>query len=369
MKNEIHAPLFSRIALVFLLCVMMSVTLLMAGSSSGATEQRITRTRAEIDALIEEVGRTKPDWWDSAEMIYPETLELDWPMKAEGDWNSRKNVGQFIWDIINPNPGRWHGGIRLVHHILTLNKDEPAKVTRDMQTLGGMYHNLLEDWPRAVFWWRKSGGNTFGLAHCYWELGNKDMAVKILKRLGGDYTRHGSIIKLWADMGEFDKAIKLAEAKARTGMPDTAYLAAAEACRFEGKYKRAIAYYEKVLATPDRERKGDIEYNKKRASASIEAIKLFHMLDLERVPDGVYQSDSFGYNGQVYVEVQVKDSQIESVKVTQHREKQFYSAITDTIKQIMKRQSVKGIDTTTGATITSEAIINAAAKALASGME
>ena len=42
---------------------------------------------------------------------------------------------------------------------------------------------------------------------------NKDMAVDILERIRSDYTRHGSVIKLWADMGEFDKAVELAEAK------------------------------------------------------------------------------------------------------------------------------------------------------------
>ena len=75
------------------------------------------------------------------------------------------------------------------------------------------------------------------------------------------------------------------------------------------------------------------------------------------------------YAGQLYVEVDVKGGRIESVRVTQHRERQFYSAITDTIQQIVAKQSVKGVDATTGATMTAEAIINATAKALAGGMK
>ena len=67
----------------------------------------------------------------------------------------------------------------------------------------------------------------------------------------------------------------------------------------------------------------------------------------------------------VQVEVVVRSKRIDSVRVTQHREKQFYSALTDTPYKIIEKQGVKGVDTTSSATITSEAIINAAAKALA----
>ena len=67
------------------------------------------------------------------------------------------------------------------------------------------------------------------------------------------------------------------------------------------------------------------------------------------------------------VEVVVKAGTIESVKVTQHREKQYYSSLTDTPRKILARQGVSGIDATSSATITSEAIINATAKALADG--
>ena len=67
--------------------------------------------------------------------------------------------------------------------------------------------------------------------------------------------------------------------------------------------------------------------------------------------------------------VVVKNARIESVRVTQHTEKQFYSAITDTTARIIAKQGVKGVDMTSGATITAEAIVNATAKALANGMK
>ena len=89
--------------------------------------------------------------------------------------------------------------------------------------------------------------------------------------------------------------------------------------------------------------------------------------DVRKVADGTYREIGAGYNGPMEVEVKVSGGRIESVNVVRHREKQFYSALTDTTSQIIKKQSVQGIDTTSRATITSVAIINATAKALAQG--
>lgn len=356
-----------------LACVVMSASLCMAQDATQS--QSDTRTRAEIEALIEQVGREKPDWWDAVELTYPPTLDLDWPLRPVGDWNARKNVGQYIWDIINPNPGRWQEGIKLVHFLMIRHKDDRAKMARSMDVLGRMFHDLMEDWARAVFWWRMSeryGGRVdpLRMAHCYWRLGNRTMAVEALSAMSYDYTRHGALIKLWADMGQFDKALRLAEQKAATGMPVIAYLAAGDACRLAGRYEQAIQYYRKVLdpTLPQGGRQGDEEKAKERARASIEAIKLFDTLDVARVPDGTYKASSIAYAGPLEVEVTVAKGRLNAVRVTQHREKQFYSALTETPRQIVARQGVTGVDAVTGATMTSEAIINATAKALAGGM-
>jgi uncharacterized protein with FMN-binding domain len=82
------------------------------------------------------------------------------------------------------------------------------------------------------------------------------------------------------------------------------------------------------------------------------------------VPDGAYRDSSVGYSGQVGVEVTVSGGKIGAVKVTQHTEKQYYSSIKDTCAQILVKQGAKGVDATSGATITSEAILNATVKAL-----
>jgi uncharacterized protein with FMN-binding domain len=96
-------------------------------------------------------------------------------------------------------------------------------------------------------------------------------------------------------------------------------------------------------------------------------MRLFEKADVAKVADGTYKADSLGYEGPVEVEVTVQNHRIANVRVTQHKEKQFYAAISDTPAKIIAKQGVKGVDATSNATITSEAIINATSKALASG--
>lgn len=352
--------------------------LLMGAAASGAERPqtgKLTRTRAEVEALIKQVGATSPDWWDSAKLVYPNTLDLDWPMKPPGNWNNQVNVGQYIWDVINPNPGRWHQGIRLVHFLMIKHQNDRAKVARAMQTLGSMFHNFTQDWTRAVFWWRMS--MKYGarvdptrLANCYWQMGCEEMAREILVTIGNDYTRNGEVIKLWADMGQINKALQLAEAKARNGMPHIGYVAAGNACRQAAMYREALAYYQKAVRAPLPARQNnDSTRARQQAQEAIETIRLFEMLDLNEISNGVYSARSTAFNGPLHVEVKITDKRIESVRVTKHREKQFHMAIEETPRQIVRKQTVKGLDAVTGATITSEAIISATATALAQAMK
>ena len=123
----------------------------------------------------------------------------------------------------------------------------------------------------------------------------------------------------------------------------------------------ALGHYQKALTAAEGGR--DLKQAKARAQANIEAIKLVELLDLKRVPDGTYRDSSIGYNGPVHVEVQVANGRIANVKVVKHEEKQYYSSITDTCQQMILKQGAKGVDATSGATITSEAILNAGLKA------
>jgi uncharacterized protein with FMN-binding domain len=102
---------------------------------------------------------------------------------------------------------------------------------------------------------------------------------------------------------------------------------------------------------------------------NIEAIRVFDKLDLKRIPDGKYRGAAPAYAGELQVEVTVQGGRLEDVKVVRHEEKQYYAAMLETPRKIIQEQGVRGVDATTGATITSEAIINATAKALGAALK
>ncbi|MDA1232730.1 MAG: FMN-binding protein [Planctomycetota bacterium] len=282
-------------------------------------------------------------------------------------------MGQYLWDRINPNPGKWREGVRLMHHIMSTTQDK-ALQQRVMLTLGSIYHNLHQDYARAAYWYQQAGIDTapgnrpqagLRLASCYWHLGSKPMALAMLKSMT---TKPYAAIKLLGDIGETKDALDMAERFSKSGEACVCFLYAGDACRVAGRLKDAEDYYRKAITAikPDEADKPHRKRDKARAESSLSAIE-FYTLDPKQVKDGTYTSSSIGYEADVKVEVVVKAGRIVDVRVVQHREKQFYSSITDTPKKIVARQSLKDVDATTGATITSEAIINATAKAMADG--
>ncbi len=330
------------------------------------------RTPAEINRLINQAGATRPDWFDATPLDYPRTIDLSWP-KYKGPWNPNKDAGQFIWSRINENPRRWKEGVKFLHHVLSVNKTNSSAQQKAVEKLGHCYHNLLGDWARGAFWWRKleqhNMNSYLGLADCYWKLGSKQMVAESLDKISTDRTRYGSVIKLWSDMGELKTALRLADTSARAGNKSGAYVAAGDACRQHGRFSESIAYYQKVLPLPTTNRDGKknfiLDRNRQHAQTAIENIKTFETLDVSRIPDGTYSGSSLSYVGDLAVDVTVQGGRITSVRVTKHKDKQYYSALTDTPKRIVEVQGLKGVDAFTGATITSQAIINATAKALA----
>jgi uncharacterized protein with FMN-binding domain len=273
-------------------------------------------------------------------------------------------MGAYLWDIIDPNHSRWPEGIKLIQQTLTLNKGNAEAQKKAMAALARIYTEMMQDYARGAFWAKKAGNQPIILAECYLKLGCDSAAIAILKQLGEDDTRNAQIVKLWADSGDLKTALALAERKAKSGDPTAAYLAAGDACRRVGDLPRATKFYEQAVAASNSKER-DVKVNIKRATASLEAIKLFDGLDLKKIADGNYVADSLGYVGQVEVTVTVKDHRIQAVEVSKHKEKQFYASLTAVPAQIVAKQAVVGIDSTTGATVTSEAIINASAKALA----
>ncbi len=344
-----------------------------AASPRTGSAGRAKRTKAAVDAMIDAQGRAKPDWWDSTPLVYPSTLDLDYPERPSGPWNREKNIGQYMWDVINPNPGKWREGVRFMHHVLSVNQDKPIVRRRVMNDLGRMYCVLLQDYARAAYWWRKAGvdqddrfWNRIHLAECYWKLGNAEMALDLLRRTEPQF----GTVKLLADMGRTAEALKLAQSWMGQDWDDVVCIYAGDACRVAGDQRKAMQFYQKVLdLKAEGKAKRRIERNQRRARANLDGLKLFDLLDLAKVPDGTYRAASLGYEADVEVEVKIQAGRIEDVRVVQHREKQFYSSISETCQKIIARQAVTGIDATSGATITSEAIVNATAKALAPAMK
>ena len=345
-----------------------------AGRKTGVVTKP-TRTREEVEELIETLGRKRPDWWASVPLRYPKTLLLTWPRPKHGEpWTPGKYPGQYVISVVNPNPSRWKEGAKLFHHMLTVNQDNREGLASTMDRLGHIYGNLLGDYARAAFWLRKASKAryptewlTVALANCYWQLGNAEMAKEALRK---SQASNSTAVKLWAEMGDLETALALVEKQARWRAPEGAYLAGGDACRSHGRYGDAIAYYNKVLALPVNRR--EPEHIKKchtRARASIDAIRVFENLDLGLVADGVYQGSALGFRGNIEVAVEVRRGRIESVKVIRHKEDWFFSSLTDIPDQIVRNQGLRGVDAVTSATVTSTAIVNAAAKALAAGME
>jgi uncharacterized protein with FMN-binding domain len=109
--------------------------------------------------------------------------------------------------------------------------------------------------------------------------------------------------------------------------------------------------------------------NQEHARASIESIKVHETFDIKRVADGTYRDNCLAYNGELHVSVTVKDHRITDVKVTRFQEKQYYASLTEIPRAIIERQDFRGVDATTGATVTADSIKNAVAHALSQGVK
>lgn len=82
--------------------------------------------------------------------------------------------------------------------------------------------------------------------------------------------------------------------------------------------------------------------------------------------DGTYTGSAFGYGGKTYLTITISGGQIVSIEQTNQDTPEFFDPAWSMIySQIMANQSADGIDTVSGATYSSEGILDAAQKALA----
>lgn len=329
-----------------------------------------TRTALEVRTLIQQTGQEKPDWWDSTPLDYPDTLDLSWRQVRKG-WAPQHNLGAYMYTNIVEHPERWKEGIKLLHHALEVNRrnNDRRGVDLTLRNLADRYRNLLQDYARSAYWNQRAGiCDATALSECYWKLGSTTLAISLLETVGADHSRTGKVIKLWGEMGELGKALALADEAAKSSrFPDAAYLAAADACRYNGRYDWAMQCYQQVANATRGGR--DLKVNKERARASLQSLRGAENIDLSRIPDGTYRGSAAGYKGPVEVEVTVGGGRIESVRVTQHQENWYLASIDYVPEKIVEEQGIEGVDAVTGATTTSRAVINAAASALVSAVE
>lgn len=336
-----------------------------AGADAATSDEPPTRSKAEVEKLIETAGSTHPDWWDDVPLVVPQGLDLTYEAPKGGRWQPRKYIGQYVVTVLRPHPDRWRGGIRLLHHAAEVNKDHPERRRKSLQHLGRAYFEWEHDWARAAYYWSQAGTNGIEVAECYWRLGCKPLGIQTLRRFPRDLTREATVIKLWGEFGDLRRALSLAQAKARIGHADVAYLAAGNACRLHGKFDQAARFYQEVAKVSKGTR--DLGRNKMRAQRNLDALVAFANVDVSKIADGTYRSSSRGYRGDVDVEVTVEGGKITDCKVSRHKDDWCARAPMVVPERIVRKQGIAGVDAITGATISSEAILNAAAQALADG--
>lgn len=360
------------------LCRWVAVALALASWAPATDATPTVKSETEVLKIIAGEGATEPAWLASTPLKYPPTLDLTWAQPPKGGkWDANKWLGQHVWSSINENPPRWKGGIKLMYKVLDVNKDDPAKKARTCQTLGMMYFNYFKDYARAAYWWKQAQtcapgaikddpdqpGLDILLGICYHHLGNSAMARKMVERFQNDDTRRGDLIQAWAVFGELDRSLKLAETRIRSQSPDVGWLLAGDVLRAAERYDEALKYYDLFLKNAKGALKGDAKHNRERAQDGMDTIKYFNLFDLTKVPDGTFKGSATGYRGPVEAVVTVQKHKITDVKVN-HKEDQAYSSVTDMPAAILAKQSVKGISATSGATMTANAIVMGAAKAL-----
>ncbi len=358
-----------RFSVVLLLMLSCSGSFLAAGEK--AQDQPLPagadklRTRAQAEALIKK-SAGHPGWVKSTKIKLPITLRLDWIVAKKG-WQPDYNLGDHMISRVYPHPDKWKYGIKLmalsVQYCEERNQNVDFRKSYDM--LGHLYLDFFGDPARAAYWWLRGNGSPVRLAECYRRLGCMELVFKNLKMAGSDGTRTGEIIRGWAEAGELRKALMLAAKKSRTNNRDVALLAAGNACRFHGKYADARINYQRLLSFTRGSH--DFKENKERAMNALKALEFFENLEMAKVADGTYKSSCKGHRGNVSVSVTVSGGKITNAQVTSHKEDWSARSIEYVPEAIVKMNGIKGVDVISGATITSDAIINATATALKQG--
>jgi uncharacterized protein with FMN-binding domain len=338
-----------------------------AAGAEPAAGAKPAVSRSAVEALIDKAGKESPAWLDSTPLVCPATLDLTWTVPVNRAWVADKDISAYFIKTIDPNPSRHQEGCKLMHHVLTVNKDRKDARTRAMAMLGRIYGVYLHDYARGAYWYRKAAASgeiserdAADLGYYYWKLGSREMA---LAELSGFKKLGPRAIHVLGAMGEVDKA--LAVARRLTPAEPAVYLDAGDACRYNGRYAEAATWYQKMLSVPvDPKRPGRFPRWFACASNRLEGIKGLEKLDLKQIPDGTYRGEGIGYRAPVKVEVAVKAGRIESVKVVETKEDWPLNTLQVVPAMIVEKQSVQGVDAVSGASYTTHAIVIGTGNAL-----
>jgi uncharacterized protein with FMN-binding domain len=346
-------------------CSCVALCSIMALAWSAEEAPRVTRTTAEVKALVREAGKTPAEWLADTPLNAPRGLSLRWSNRSRA-WNPTRNIEHYLAAQIDPNPDRLKEGIKLLHHVTESNKNNQDKsaTKRSMRELAHRYC-MLGDYAHALWYYGQGGAKTIRDANdiigCHKKLGDAATSANLTAQAARpDTKRFAPSVRQWAEAGNLPVALKLAEGIVKSGNPGRGHLAAGDACRAVGDFKQAQEFYTKSFGaskTP-----GD----RKRAHAGLTAARGLDGLDLATIKDGTYAGTADGaYRGKIGVQVTVKDGKLAAVKITQTRENRDFHSQTIVPAKIVVRQGVHGVDSVTGATLTSVTIMNAVGHALA----
>ena len=84
--------------------------------------------------------------------------------------------------------------------------------------------------------------------------------------------------------------------------------------------------------------------------------------------DGTYTGSAEGYSGEMTVQVTVKGSRIEKIEILETGDDAAYLKIAEqVIEEILRKQTTEGVDAVSGATYSSQGILNGVKQALEGG--
>ncbi|MFH0911090.1 MAG: tetratricopeptide repeat protein [Planctomycetota bacterium] len=325
--------------------------------------------REEIERRIREAGRTKPEWWDKVALVYPKTLDLSWSAPERG-WDERKDLEPYLLGVVRRYPENWKAGIKLLYRVLEVNKANPAVSQKAWQNLGILYA-YLEDWPRAAYGFLKSSNSALDLAHSFWALGSRDLAEETLQfirpRTAHDIQR---AVVLWTEIERPEKGLALAQDLIQGDDVVLGHYMTGYVHRRGGEFEKALSCFEEALSLQEQTpayRKNDpgALAEHRRIRDGVEAMRTLAGAGLAKLHDGTYRAAALGFDDLVEVRLTVEGGRIRSVEAAGRSESLASHSLTVVPREIVREQGIRGVDAVTGATVTAEAVIHAAAQAIA----